>query len=201
MAITETYIVSQAIQLLGHKPIITLENPDDLTLAAQQATEMLLPAILSTGNWRFAIQIQQLSQSIMQPPQGSNWNAVYNLPAGYLRNIRIIPQNYDYDIYQSSQIYCNWTSNTPYLMEYAYQVPYSQLPPLFVWYFVFEVACLLALTNAQKPEYANWLKEERTRLMALASATDASNRPNFSQVDFPVLNNRYIGGIIGNING
>jgi len=198
VAFTKTVIVSLSIMQLGHKPIQTLDNADDLTIAAEQAFDLLLPAVLSTGNWRFAVQIAQLSQSVQVPPPGSNWTSIYLLPSGYLKNVRVIPQNYDYEIYENDKIYCNW--NGEMLMEYAFVPDISRLTASFVSYFVYEIAAYLCLSAAQKPEYYSVIEGKRIQALALASATDASNRPNFSQVDFPVLSRRNIGGIIGNAN-
>lgn len=194
----KTVIISNALAQLGHKPIITLDNADDLTVAAEQAYDMLLPSVLSSGNWRFAVQIAQLSRLPETPPEGSYWTTVYQLPAGYLSNVRIYPQNYDYDIYANNRIFTNWYGDV--WMEYTYLVEAHKLPPHFINYFVFEIAAYLGLSNAQKPEYYQVLEQKRITTQAMASATDAKNRPNFSQVDFPVLSNRYIGGIIGNNN-
>lgn len=199
MAQTKTIIVSNAISQLGHKPIQTLDNPDELTLAAEQAYDMLLPSVLSSGNWRFAVQIAQLSRLPETPPSGSYWSTVYQLPAGYLSNIRVYPQNYAYDIYNNNRLFTNWYGDV--WMEYTFLVPPDKLPAHFVNYFVYEIAAFLALSNAEKPEYYATLEQKRITQLAMASATDAKNRPNFSQVDFPVLSNRYIGGIIGNVNG
>ncbi len=184
--------------LLGHKPVTTLDNADDLVISAEQAFDILLPSVLSTGNWRFAIQIQQLSLSPMVPPPQTNWQNIYNLPSGYLKNIRIIPQNYDYEIYANSQIYCNWGTMTQVFMEYVFMPSISQLTPVFVNYFIYEIGGFLALSNAQKPEYAAFLESKRVQQWAIAAAVDAQNRPQFSQVDIPVLNKRNITGIIGN---
>ena len=93
--------------LLGHKPIQTLDNADDMVVAAEQAYDILLPSVLSTGNWRFSMQIQQLTLSTQVPPTQTNWTQIYLLPPGYLKNIQIIPQNYDYEIYANNQIWCN----------------------------------------------------------------------------------------------
>jgi hypothetical protein len=199
MALTKEIIVSLAVQLLGHKPIITLDEADDLVLSAEQAFDMLLPSVLSSGNWRFAVQIAQLSLSVETPPPGSNWSNIYLLPAGYLKNIRVIPQNYDYEIYENNKIYCNW-GNSQMLMEYAFMPSISQLPMHFVNYFIYEIGAFLALCGAQKPEFYTVLESRRQTALAMAAATDASNRPNFSQVVFPVLAQRQIGGIIGNAN-
>ncbi len=192
-------IISNAITQLGHKPIQTLENGDDLVVAAEQAYDMLLPSVLSSGNWRFAVQIAQLSESLEVPPEGSYWTKTYYLPAGYLSNIRVYPQNYVYDIYSNNRIFTNW--NGAVWMEYTYLVDATLLPPHFVNYFVYEIAAYLSLSNAQKTEFFSILENKRIQQLAMASATDAKNRPNFSQVDFPVLSNRYIGGIISNAQG
>lgn len=192
-------ILSLAIMLLGHKPIQTLDNADDLTIAAEQAFDMLLPSVLATGNWRFSIQIQQLSLSVMVPPPQTNWQNIYLLPAGYLKNIRIIPQNYEYEIYQNSQIYCNWGTMSPVFMEYAFLPDVEQLPLVFINYFIYEIACFLALANAQKPDYFQALESKKNTQWAIAAATDAQNRPQFTQVNIPVLNKRNITGLIGGV--
>jgi len=121
---------------MGHKPIQTLENADDLTIAASQAFDLLLPSVLASGNWRFSMQISQLSLSPELPPPQSGWQNIYLLPAGYLKNIRIIPNNYVYEIYQNKQIYCNWGTLSPVYMEYAFQPAINELPPHFVNYLI-----------------------------------------------------------------
>lgn len=198
MAVTKTSIVSLALFLLGHAPITSLENADDITNAALQVFDVLLPSVLATGNWRFAIQIQQLSQSAMTPPPQTGWQNIYLLPSGYLKNIRVIPENFNYEIYQSSQIWCNWGTETPIYMEYAFLPDVSQLPAPFINYFIYEIAAFLSLSNAQKPEYYNVLEQKRINQLAIAAAQDAQNRPQMHPVIFPALNNRNITGIIGN---
>lgn len=198
MAVTKTYVVSLIVQLLGHKPIQTLDNADDLVTSAEQMLDMLLPSVLSTGNWRFSMTIQQLSLSVMVPPPQSGWQNIYLLPSGWLKNIRIIPQNYVYEIYAGGLIYCNWGTLSPVYMEYAFLPDISQLPMYFINYFIYEVAATLALSNAQKPDYYSVLESRRITALAIAAAADAQNRPQNGPVVFPVLANRNVGGIIGN---
>jgi len=183
--------------LLGHNPVTTLDNADDLVTAAEQAFDILLPSVLATGNWRFSITIVQLTLSTQVPPLQTGWQNIYLLPSGYLKNIRIIPQNYVYEIYSNSEIWCNWGTLSPVYMEYAYLPDVSQLPAVFVNYFIYEIASFLALSNAQKPEYFAALEAKRNLQLAIAAATDAQNRPQFSEVVIPVLANRNITGIIG----
>lgn len=197
IAYSKTSIISLAAQLLGHKPIQTLDNQDDLITSCEQAFDILLPSVLGTGNWRFAIQISQLSLSTEVPPPQTNFNQIYLLPAGYLKNIRIIPQNYVYEIYSNNQIWCNWGTQSPIYMEYAYLPDIPNLPAYFVNYFIYEIATFLGLSSAQKPEYAAFLEQKKNLQWAIAAATDAQNRPQFVEWEIPMLTKRNVTGIIG----
>lgn len=197
MAYTKTSIISLAVQLLGHKPIQTLDDADDLVIAAEQAFDILLPSVLSTGNWRFSVQIQQLVLSTQIPPSQTNWQNIYLLPAGYLKNIRIIPQNYVYEIYSNSEIWCNWGTMSPVFMEFAYLPAIATIPAVFINYFIYEIACFNSLASAQKPDYFQVLEAKRNQQLAIAAATDAQNRPQFVQWEIPMLTKRNITGVIG----
>lgn len=197
MAYSKTIIVSLSGMLLGHKPIQTLDNADDLIISLDQAYDILLPSVLSTGNWRFSMRIQQLVLSVDVPPPQSNWQNIYLLPAGYLKNIRIIPQNYNYEIYSNNQIWCNWGTQSPVLMEYAFLPDVAQLPALFINYFIYELACFCALSSAQKPDYFSVLEAKRTQQLGIAAASHAQNRPQFVEWNIPMLTKRNISGIIG----
>jgi len=210
--LTKVILISNAICLLGHKPITTLDNGDAMTVAAEQAFDLLLPGILSQDNWRFATAIQQLTQTLEVPPYP--WKAVYNLPSGYLKLLRLYPNIYEFDIYNNSKLYTllgydpldppapnpNPNSGQGLSIEYIFQPDISQLPPRFTNYFVYEIAKYLALSSAQRPDYFAAIKAECQYQYAMAAANEAQNRPQYSQVLFPVLNNRNIGGFAGNGN-
>jgi hypothetical protein len=198
MAYSKTSIISLSVMLLGHKPIQTLDNADDMVISAEQAFDILLPSVLGTGNWRFSMRISQLTLSAEVPPPQTNWTQIYLLPPGYLKNIRIIPENYDYEIYSNNQIWCNWGTQSPVYMEYAYLPDIATLPATFVNYFIFEIAGLLSLPSAQKPEYFNTLEQKKNVQWAIAAAADAQNRPQFVQQNIPILTKRNISGMIGN---
>jgi len=113
-----------------------LDNQDDLITAMEQAYDVLLPSVLSTCNWRFAVKIEQLVLSTSVPPLQTGWQNIYLLPAGYLKNIRIIPQNYVYEIYSNSEIWCNWGTSSPVFMEFAYMPTVSTFTASFINYFI-----------------------------------------------------------------
>jgi hypothetical protein len=197
MAYTKTSIISLAVMLVGHKPVTTLDNADDLVTAAEQAFDILLPSVLATGNWRFSMQIQQLTLSTEVPPPQTNFNQIYLLPPGYLKNIRIIPQNDVYEIYSNNQIWCNWGVQSPIYMEYAYLPEIATLPATFINYFIYEIAPFLCLSSAQKPDYFDALEKKKNVQWAIAAAADSQNRPQFVDLEIPMLTKRNITGIIG----
>jgi hypothetical protein len=194
MAITKVQIISNALLLLGHSPISSLSGGDALVVAADSAFDYKLPSALATGNWRFAVQRQQLSLLVDAPPPP--WQYQYLLPAGYLKTIMVYPHIYNWEIYTNERLYT--MSNGELWMEYVFQPDVSHLPYYFVDYFIYELASFLALSSAEKVEYYSALEQKRIRMQAMAGAIDAQNRPNFSQVAFPVLDNRYIGGLMAN---
>ncbi len=218
-ALTETIVISNAVTLLGHAPITSLDNADKMVTSAIQAYELLLPWILTTNNWRFAITIQPLVLSLEVPP--APWGAVYNLPSGFLKLIRLYPNIYEFDIYNNNKLYTilrqqfggqpiNPVPPGPYpfpyqyqqfSIEYVFQPDTNQLPARFIPYLVHEIANYLALSNAQRPDYAAYLKQQTQYHFAMAAAVEAQNRPQYSQVLFPVLSQRNIGGFIGNSAG
>ena len=217
---TKELIISNVVCLLGHKPIISLDNADNLVTAAVQAYDLILPDLLSQNNWRFAIKIQPLVQAFEIAPYP--WKTVYNLPSGFLKLIRLYPNIYEFDLYANSKLYTLWNTNWSYCqgtpppqppapdpcngyagstllhIEYVYEPPPNQFPPRFVPLLVYKIAAYLALSNAQRPDYAAWLTTEANNRYAMAAASEAQNRPQFSQVLFPVLANRNIGGFVGN---
>lgn len=198
MAITKVQIISNALLELGHQPITSLLDGDQLVVAAESVFDFKLPSVLSSGNWRFATQIAQLSLSTEQPPQP--WTAIYLLPAGWLKLLRLYPNIYDFELYNNNQMYTylSYNNTQPLYMEYVYQPDVSLLPAHFVDYFIYEIAAFLALSNAQQTSYFQVLEQKRMQMMGIANAIETQNRPQFSQVDIPVLTNRWVSTMVGN---
>jgi len=193
MALTKTQIISNALMQLGHKPISSLTGGDSLVVAADQIYDMKITSCLSRSNWRFATQIQQLSILAEAPPP--QWKTAYLLPAGYLKTIRLWPNIYAWEIYSDQKLYSQYDGELS--MEYIFLPDVSLFPSYFADYFTYEISTALALSNAQKTEYYPLLNEQRIQQQGLAMAIDAQNRPNFHQVDIPVLNRRNISGYEG----
>lgn len=196
MPYTKTSILSLALIELGKGLVTSLDGGDDIVTSASLIYDTALPAALAANTWRFATQISQLSLSADVPV--TYWTKSYILPAGYLKTVRIHPNTYDYEIYQSKRLYTH--TETEWYMEYVFQPDESLFPAHFVQYFKYEISTALALTNAEQTGYQTVLEKKRISSLALAVSIDAQNRPNASQMNFPVLDARNIGGFIRDFN-
>lgn len=193
--LTKESVISNAITIMGHDPIQTLDNADSLVVSAEQAYDLLLPSVIAEGNWRFAMQVQELSKLNEVPVKP--WKTVYALPAGWVKTISIYPTSYEWDIFENRRIYFMFDTDSPIYMQYAFVPDVSLLPMHFVRYFVLEIAAYLALSNAEKTEFYSVLEQRRVSAQAMAMAIDAQNRPNFVFKDFPAINLRGVSGSYG----
>lgn len=189
---TKVKIVSDALMLLGKKPIQTLVNQGEIVTAASEKFDFLLPNVLSQNSWRFACTIQQLSQ-IVPAPIGGYWMYAYQLPANYLKLIHLWPQTYDFEIYENNKIYSNFSDAVqPFFIEYVFQPPVQNIPDYFTKYFAYEIATELALSSAQSANYYQVLEPKRGIELARAQAADAQNRPQTPLQSVPWLARRYV---------
>lgn len=193
MAMQKVTMISNALTMLGKDPVITLGSNDKMVVAAEQAFDFLIGPILTTNNWRFAVQIAQLSKLVEEAPPP--WKHVYLLPASYLSTIRMQPLIYDWDIFENRKIYTNYDGEL--FMEYVFIPEINTWPDIFCYYFTLEIANYLCLSNAERPDYAARISADRDRALGLASASLLKSRPQFSQATFPVLSQRYVSTIIG----
>jgi len=288
---TQLEIISNSLALLGRAPITTLSDPDEITTAAIQAYNLLLPGVVSRNNWRFATRIDEIykfqktftvvvgtvgtatglnieenqirrvqlkttgtlpsvSGTALQPGanyyavrntddddfrlyysrddayngvnvitytdtgtgthtiykfanEESRWKAIYPLPSDFLKLIRVWPQTYQFEMYNEytglsddektyAAYYYSPAEENYFTLEYTFLPAVDVFPIRFTEYFVYEIACYLALSNAQRPDFFGALEQKRQQAFAMAAASEAQNRPNFSQASFPVLDGRNV---------
>lgn len=186
---TKVEILSNALALLGQKPINSLTNQNNITTAAEQAFDFLLPVILSTGFWRFATKIVELSQLNITPPV-TQWAYAYQLPGDFLKLVRLYPHNWAYELYTDRIMYSNIEG--PQYIEYIFQPDVGQLPFYFNAYLVYRVAEYLALSSAQNVQFSQKLKEDMGVAMGVALAADCQNRPNTPMISQPIIADRAV---------
>ncbi len=189
---TKVQIISNALTILGKKPITSLVNQGDMVTAAEQAFDFLFPVRLSEGFWRFATKIVQLNQ-ILPAPVGGYWTYTYELPGDYLKLVHLWPHQYDYEMYAGGLMYSNYNnSGQPLYLEYVFMPLVTQCPDYFWGYFVYELASYMALSNAQSVQYADFLQPIMGLEMAKAMAADAQNRPQTTLQSAPMISRRYV---------
>jgi hypothetical protein len=197
MPLTKVQVISNVVTIMGKKVLITLENQGDLVTAAEQAFDFLFQSTLSIGFWRFATRIQQLSR-LAQTPVGGYWNYAYQLPSDYLEMVHLWPQTYDWEIYENHKIYSNYNdSGQPLYIEYVFMPVITNVPDYFWYYFVYEIALYLCLSNAQMVQYYNALLPIRDRNYGIALAKDAQNRPQTPLQSRPIISRRYVATFAG----
>jgi len=194
MPLTRVQIISQALTLMGKKPIMNLSNQSDIVTAADQSFDMLLQATLSEGFWRFATKIAELQQFV-DTPIGGYYQYAYDLPNDFLKLVHVWPQMYDFELYAGAppKLFTNFNnSSQPLYLEYVFLPPVSYLPAYFVKYFAYELAAYLALSNAQMPDYYAELDKKKGIELASAQAADAQNRPQTQLQSVPILTRRFV---------
>ena len=193
MAQTRVQILSNALTLLGQKPINSLDGQGEMVNAANQAFDFLLESTLSSCKWRFACKQQQLSL-LVDTPIDNRFKYIYQLPADYLCMVTLVPTGtYDWEIFENQKIYANF--NYPLWAEYIFRPEVGLFPAYFNHYFAYELAVYLALSSAQKPEYYPVLKAERDYRYSVACATDAQSRPATGLQSAPAITSRYVSSI------
>ena len=192
MPMTKVQIISNALTILGKKPIISLVNQSDIVTAAEQAFDMLLPSIISRGFWRFATRILPLSQ-VTPVPLGGYWTYAYALPADYVKHTHTWPLIYDFEVYEGNLLYSNYNDSGQQLfLEYQFVPVIQNIPDYFLEYFIYEIATYLALSNAQSVQYASYLQPQVAVKMAQALAADSQNRPQTPLQSKPMISRRYV---------
>lgn|ERR1700679_2303598 len=192
MPLTKVQVISNALSIMGKKPIQSLVNQDSLVAAAVQAYDFLFNAALMSGFWRFATTIVELNQ-ITPAPIGGYWFYAYQLPANFMKLVHLWPHQYDYDLYQNGQLYSNFdNTNQPLYLEYVFSISDVLVPDYFWLYFVWEIAHYLCLSNAQSVQYLQAVRPERDYTKAIALAADCQNRPQFPLQSKPMITRRFV---------
>ncbi len=192
MPLTRVKIISQALTVMGKKPIMNLTNQSDIVTAADNAFDYLLQATVSEYFWRFATVIAVLPLNAA-PPIGGYWQYSYQLPADYLKMVHLWPMQWDFEIYQNSLLYTNFNNSAqPLYIEYQNTPLVETFPPYFIKYFIYEIAAYLALSNAQMPDYFEAIDSKKNYYLAVAQAADAQNRPQTPLQSAPMLSRRFV---------
>jgi len=178
-------ICSNALLLLGHKPISSFDEPGAGALLAKQLWGSTYRNFLSINPWSFAKKYIILNR-LVDKPSNPNWQYQFQLPYDLIRVNTTVPAT-DYDIFED-KLYSN---NTELGLDYFYEIKEELLPPPAIKALEYNMAAVLAtpLTlDATKLELYHKLYLQQ---LQTAMSTDAQGRPLPGFTSTPITDTRY----------
>ena len=191
-----TNVISVALTLLGFPPIQSITAGGQSAAVIDGIYDVTLAADLASPNWRFATKVQTLSQIAGVDPDFMYFNTAYQIPVDCLAIWQIYP-NVPYEVF-GERI---WTTGTQQLqMQYRAVVAESFLPPTYIMYFCYLLACTVGPAITDNPKILAQLNADMTKWRAQAMVVDSQGRPNIALTNSPWVNARYSGNF-GNRGG
>ena len=193
MATPQTYtkikIISLALTFLGKGPINSLADGGEFADSAGDIYDLLFPTLITSGDWRFAVTTQELSQNITAP-EIDDWDYSWQLPADFLGLIRLSP-HINYNIF-GQNLYTKTTASNLYAI-YYYQPEPETLPPYFVIYLAYKIAADLAWSSARSKTTAEAFEKKTIVALQHGQSIDARNHPNIAIGSAPYVEVRNVG--------
>lgn len=167
---TKIGLISNALILLGEKPLNALnDNRYGATVGANMF-EMIYENELQSNRWRFAMTKQALSQLVDAPL--NEWQFAYQLPSDMLLPIGVFPPC-DYEIY-ADHLY---TDMTTVELDYMFKPNVGEIPAYFATLMTYRLARDMAESVTESgPKKDRWNREYATQ-RAVAQFADAQGRP------------------------
>jgi hypothetical protein len=177
-------ICSNALILLGDKPISNFDESGAGALAAANLYESSYLNILSMHRWRFATKKATLSRLTTKPK--NQWQYQYQLPIDLVAPITTYPVT-DYELY-ADKLYSN---NNSCELDYVYRVDESQLPAFFIKTMEFYMAMQFAIPVTGNSQRMAEMQNLFSQQLKNAKNVDSTIRPNAGIYDSPLTEIRY----------
>lgn len=164
-------IASNALILLGHKPIASLEEAGAGPQAAANLYEDSYLNLLTANRWRFATKKVLLSRLVEGPI--NEWKYQHQLPHDMLYLVKT-SEIMDFEVYED-KLYSNYKEVS---IDYIYRVDESMLPAYFTKTLEFFLAAQFAIpvtANSTRMQEYNTMYEMQLKR---AKYADASQRPS-----------------------
>lgn len=178
-------ICSNALLLLGHTPISSLDEPGAGALLSKNLYESTYLNFLSLNSWNFAKKHTGLNR-LSETPDHPNYQYQYQIPADYVRIQTVIPIS-DYFIFED-RIYSNHQDLT---LDYYYNVREELLPPYAVRAMEYSMASILAMPLTVDPSKAELYAQLFQRQLLSAMSIDGQGVPSQGWSDTPITDVRF----------
>lgn len=168
---TKIKIISDALILLGEKPLSSLSEDRWGATAGSNLFERIFENELQSNRWRFAMKKELLAQLVDVPL--NEWQYAYQVPTDCLLPIGVYPRQ-QYEIY-ASHIYSNASSIE---LDYMFKPDVTAVPRYFAQLVTYAMArdMAISITESSSKEQIFSAKYAEQRLKAMHA--DAQGRPN-----------------------
>jgi len=184
MATSKISICSNALILLGDRPISSFDEPGAGAQTASNLYESSYINLLSTHRWRFATKKAQLSKLSTTPL--NQYQYQYQLPTDMVAMITDYPID-DYELY-GDKLYSN---NGTISIDYVYRLDEAQLPLWFTKTMEFYLAMQFAIPVTGNSSRLGEMQQLFTQQLRSAKNIDSTIRPNAGIFDSPFTSIRW----------
>ena len=184
MATSAINICSNALILLGDRPISSFNDPGAGAETASNLYESSYINLLSMHRWRFASKKVLLSRMVDKPL--NEWQYQYQLPTDMVAVITDYPID-NYEIY-GDKLYSN---NGSVSIDYVCRLDESQLPLWFTKTMEFYLAMQFAIPVTGNSQRLGEMMQFFTQQLRSAKNIDSTIRPNAGVFDSPFTSIRW----------
>ncbi len=181
--IARVQLVSNALLLLGDRPIASLtEDSTGATLGANLFENTYLD-MLQNHRWRFAVKIQDLAKFSKVPD--TPYNHAFALPDDFLYAVR--GDSRDFAVY-GHEIHCNAET---FQLEYIHRVAEDLLPAYFAKCLEYNLATQFAVPLTGDIDKASYYGKVYLDSIRKAKFADSTQYPEVAVQDTPYTSARY----------
>jgi len=166
-------MASNALLLLGDRPISSFEGAGAGAQAMANLYEPTYLDMITSSNWGFAKKQQVLSQNAT-PPVFDNYQYSYTIPNDAIR-IHGLRSNMEYYTYEGDLIY---TNDSGAELEFFIRPSEGDLPPYFVKLMELELAARSCMAVTDRVELYAQMRNEADNQWIRAVGVDAGNDTN-----------------------
>lgn len=175
---TKIKIISDALILLGEKPLSSLTEDRWGATVGSNLFERVYENELQSNRWRFAMKKEQLAQLVDVPL--NEWQYAYQIPSDCLLPIGVYPSQ-PYEIY-SDHVYSNANELE---MDYMYKPDITAVPRYFAQMLTYAMARDMAMPIKESQSAYSMAAQQYLSQRMIAMHADAQGRPNRPFVHSP----------------
>lgn len=178
-------ICSVALQLLGHSPISSFEEPGAGALLSKNLYESTYRDFLSSTDWNFSKKYMHLNR-ISGETNHPNFKYMFQLPVDFLRLSKTVPVA-DYSIMEDKIL----TNEPDIFIEYSYRVKEEYLPAYAIKAMHYLMAATLSVPLTVDVKKAEYYTQQYQMQKITAMSIDAQNDPSEGWASTPILDVRF----------